>query len=66
MNKNKIPKLFSGTGAKAQTVGQLIKQLEKLPKSLSIMQDYPNLGCKVVVSNVNWDSIHLTINNCNY
>ncbi len=64
MNKNKIPKLFSSKGAKAQTVGELIRQLQKLPQSLHIKQDYPDLGCKVVVYNKNEESIHVAITEC--
>lgn len=61
MNKNKVSKLFSQKGAQALTVGELIKQLEKLPQSLQVKQDYPNLGCKVYVYNVNEESIHVGI-----
>ena len=61
MNKNKVPRLFSTKGAKAQTVGELIKQLQKLPQSLHIKQDYPNLGCRVYVCNVSMDTIHVSI-----
>ena len=60
MNKwqNKIPIEFYNSIAptpKVKTVGELISQLERLPKDLPIKQDYPDVGASVSVFNIRSD-----------
>ena len=57
----KIPKKFThGNGAKANTVGALIKQLELLPKSLKVKQGFGN-NAILVVYNSSTENPHLEI-----
>lgn len=47
------------TAVAVKTVGELIKELERLPSDFPVDQDYPDKGVEAIIFNISKDSKHL-------